>query len=247
MRPFLALLLVSASVVSVCRARAQSFDTLEVDGFRAGVAFVPEFVPKEKAAPRPVVVALHGNYDRPEWQCEVWRGIVGDGAFIVCPRGVPRSDAPRAEDRWTWNGLAATEREVDAALAALEARYSERVSKGPRVLVGFSLGGTMAARIATRRPDLYPRVVLVEGGSDAWTLAVARRFLKGGGVKVLGACGQPACFPHFRNLDWAFRTAGLPFRVVGSRRAGHTYDGDVASAVAANWRWLVEDVQDVVK
>jgi hypothetical protein len=29
--------------------------------------------------------------------------------------------------------------------------------------------------------------------------------------------------------------------VVGSKRAGHTYDGDVAGAVAENWSWLVAD------
>jgi pimeloyl-ACP methyl ester carboxylesterase len=235
------LLLLAASALSARRATAQALAPLEVDGFRDAVAFVPGLVPNDGARKHPVIVALHGNYDRPEWQCEVWRGIVGEGAFIVCPRGVPRSDAPASEDRWTWKGLAATEREVEAAVAALEARYPERARNGQRVLVGFSLGGTMAARLATRRPEVYSRLVLVEGGSDVWTLAVARRFLKGGGVRVLAACGQSACFPRFRHLDWAFKTAGLPLRVVGSRSAGHTYAGEVASAIAENWRWLVED------
>lgn len=242
MRRIAALTLLGASL-SARTGHAQSFTTLEVDGFRPAVVFEPKEMPtlRSPRTKRPVVVALHGNYDRPEWQCEVWRGVVGERAFIVCPRGVPRSDAPAAADRWTWNGLAETQREVDAALAALEVRYPERVRQGPHVLVGFSLGGTMAARIVTRRPELYSRAVLVEGGSDVWTLAVARRFLKGGGARILAACGQPDCFPRFKKLGWAFKTAGLPFRVVGSRRAGHTYGGDVAGAVAETWSWLVED------
>jgi pimeloyl-ACP methyl ester carboxylesterase len=239
MRRFVAFVFLGA-VLSARTARAQSFTTLEVDGFRPAVVFEPKLGVKETTK-RPVVVALHGNYDRPEWQCEVWKGVVGESAFILCPRGVPRSDAPAAADRWTWNGLAATEREVDAAVASLMTRYSGHLHDGPLVLVGFSLGATMAARLATRRPERYPRAVLVEGGSDVWTLAVARRFLKGGGARILAACGQADCFPRFRKLDWAFKKAGLPFRVVGSKRAGHTYDGEVASAVAENWDWLIED------
>jgi pimeloyl-ACP methyl ester carboxylesterase len=209
---------------------------LEVPGFGPAVAIVP--IASE--ARRPMVVALHGNYDRPEWQCEVWSQIAGAGAFVLCPRGVPRTDAPRGEDRWTWDGLQKTAAEVDAAISVLSARYEGRVDANRAVLVGFSLGATMAARIGTRHPDRFARLVLVEGGDSAWTSPVARGYAKGGGVRVLAACGQSACSQKFRALAWAFRAAELPFRVVGTSRAGHTYDGEVAASVAQNWAWLVE-------
>jgi dienelactone hydrolase len=197
-------------------------------------------VPLAGEARRPVVVALHGNYDRPEWQCEVWSRIAGAGVFVLCPRGVPRTDAPRGADRWTWDGLQKTTAELDAALSALRTRFADRVDASRSVLVGFSLGATMAARIGTRFPERFARLVLVEGGEAVWTLPVARSYAKGGGARVLAACGQAACAPRFRGLAWAFKTAELPFQVVGTSKAGHTYDGEVAASVARSWSWFVE-------
>lgn len=216
-------------------ARAETVE-LEVAGFRAAIAVAP-VASGEK---RPLLVALHGNYDRPEWQCEVWSRVVGRGAFVLCPRGVPRTDAPRGADRWTWDGLARTSAEVNAAVESLVARFAGRVDAQGAVLAGFSLGATMAARIGTEHPERFPRLVLVEGGEAVWTSSVARRFAKAGGVAVLAACGQSACLTRFRSLRWAFDSAKVGFRVVGTAKAGHTYDGDVAVAVAGSWPWLVE-------
>ena len=239
MRSVLAFPLAVALATNTLTARADEPATIDVDGFRPAVVAVPP-----TGDERPVVVALHGNYDRPEWQCDVWRGVVGDGAFIVCPRGVPRTDAPKSEDRWTWNGLQRTDREVAGALAALQASYGHRVRRAPCVLTGFSLGATLAARIALRHPERFTRLVVIEGGADAWTLANARTFASKGGARVLGACGQASCFPTFRNASWAFKTAGVPFTLVGTRDAGHTYDGTVSSAVADKWGWVVEGDPD---
>ena len=46
---------------------------LEVPGFASAVVSVP----LGARAPRPILVATHGNFDRPEWQCMVWGEIVG--------------------------------------------------------------------------------------------------------------------------------------------------------------------------
>src|SRR5689334_2604590 len=69
---------------------AQPFIELPVEGHGAAVVSLP-LGARDK---RPVVIATHGNYDRPEWQCEVWREIVGDAAFVLCPRGSMRPDSP---------------------------------------------------------------------------------------------------------------------------------------------------------
>jgi len=223
------------AVTGVARGADAAAVEVDVAGFRPAVASVPA-----TAEPgRPLVIALHGNYDRPEWQCDVWSRIAGDRMFVLCPRGVPRTDAPQGADRWTWDGLQKTAAEVDAAISALVARYEARVDASQAVLVGFSLGATMAARIGSRQPSRFVRLVLVEGGDAVWTPAVVRGYGKGGGVRVLGACGQAACTPRFKALAWAFRSASLPFRVVGTSKAGHTYDGEVAAAVAQNWSWLL--------
>ncbi len=94
---------------------------------------------------------LHGNYDRPEWQCVVWRGIVGDAAFIRCPRGVPRPDSPSPDDiRFTYASNQALEREIDAGIGALRARFPLFVDDERPLYTGFSLGAIMGHR--HRRP-----------------------------------------------------------------------------------------------
>ncbi|HEY3237631.1 MAG TPA: hypothetical protein VGJ84_23120, partial [Polyangiaceae bacterium] len=109
---------------------------LEVPGFRTAVVSVPTGARE----PRPVWVALHGNFDRPEWQCGVWREVTGAFPFILCPRGSPRTDAPKSLDRWTYLGVAQTEKELEAGLEALRSRFTGYVSDGTVVFLGFSLG-----------------------------------------------------------------------------------------------------------
>src|SRR5690606_35988873 len=84
-----------------------------------GFGTASDSVPLGARERRPVVIALHGNYDRPEWQCQVWREITGGTTWVLCPRGVPRGDAPRGADRWTYAGADKLEAELDAALVAL--------------------------------------------------------------------------------------------------------------------------------
>jgi predicted esterase len=207
-----------------------------VEGFQPAVVSLP-------LAPRaayPVAVALHGNFDRPEWQCEVFRPVIGPNGFLVCPRGAPRRDVPKQMDRWEYWSGAAMLREIDAALVALGRRYGDRVDPGPIVFIGFSLGAIYGAPIVQKAPARFPRAVLVEGGHGAWTAANAKRYAAGGGLRVLLACGQATCLSKAARLVPALERAGLPARSGGSKTAGHTYDGAVAAAVKDAWPWLVE-------
>src|SRR5262245_18804480 len=52
---------------------AEPMLALEVPGFRPAIVSVPTGARE----PRPVWLALHGNFDRPEWQCGVWREVTG--------------------------------------------------------------------------------------------------------------------------------------------------------------------------
>ncbi|HMA94302.1 MAG TPA: hypothetical protein VKP30_16535 [Polyangiaceae bacterium] len=40
---------------------------------------------------RPVVVAVHGAGDRPNWACGGWRIALEAYAFVACPSGLPMS------------------------------------------------------------------------------------------------------------------------------------------------------------
>ncbi|WP_394823143.1 alpha/beta hydrolase [Pendulispora albinea] len=212
---------------------------LDVSGFGPAVVSVP----RGATEARPIVLATHGNYDRPEWQCQVWREIVGDGAFILCPRGIARRDSPSPKDiRFTYANGKALEREIDAGLAALRATFGAHVGSDPIVYTGFSLGAIIGAALAMRPSDTtpYERLVLVEGGHDAWTEQTAKRFAAAGGKKVLFGCGQAGCFPSARKASGQLERAGVQTRIVGVKDAGHAYDGPVARAVSESWRWLLE-------
>ncbi len=212
------------------------FVALPVEGFRDAVVSVP----LGATEPRPVVVALHGNYDRPEWQCDVWRDITRAFPFVLCPRGVPRSDAPASEDRWTYSTLGVTEKELMASLEALQARFPEFVAKGPVVFTGFSLGAIFGRHIVQKHAEQFPRAVLVEGGYQGWSRALGARFLEAGGDRVLFGCGQSACKHASQSAARALKLGAVEARVADGGQVGHTYDGPVAAAVRAEWDWLVE-------
>ena len=205
--------------------------TLAVPGFRDAVVSVP----LGASSARVVALALHGNFDRPEWQCEVWRRITRGEVFVLCPRGVPRSDVPKALDRWEWGSVAKTKSEILAALTALRARYPDYVKAGPVVFTGFSLGAILGARLV-QDPELnVGAAVLIEGGYQGWTVAKAKS-LKSRLGRLLFACGQSECKNAYRyQLQHLFEVAGIPSSLVADVKAGHTYDDPVAALVQSEW------------
>ncbi len=235
----------SAAVASASAAPAEPpaiggerFVSLDVPGFAPAVVAVPVGARRG----RPIVVATHGNYDRPEWQCEVWGDIVGDRAFVLCPRGDTRPDSPGKDDiRFTYRSNQHLEREVDAALAALRASpYATHLTDGPPAWAGFSLGAIMGVAIAARRPADFPVLFLVEGGVDRFTDDVSRTFAKGGGKAVLFACAQAGCGKTARKRADRLGALGIRTRVVDAGNLGHRYDGPVADGVKAALPELID-------
>jgi poly(3-hydroxybutyrate) depolymerase len=208
---------------------------------------VPEYrdaivsVPLGATEPRPVVLALHGNYDRPEWQCGVWRDVTKGYPFVVCPRGVPRRDAPASLDRWTYGKPADVRREVDAALAALQVRFGDYVAPGPVVYAGFSLGAILGVGIVAADADRFPRAVLIEGGLSSWSQARAKAYADAGGKRVLFACGQRSCKTESKGTEKLLGRMGIETKSVYGGEVGHTYDGPVADQVAQALPWLIGD------
>jgi pimeloyl-ACP methyl ester carboxylesterase len=190
---------------------------------------------------RPVVLAMHGNYDRPEWQCEVWRKVTKGYPFVVCPRGDPRRDAPPSLDRWTFGKSADVRREIDASLAALRVRFGDYVATGPVLYIGFSLGAILGVGIVSDDADRFPRAVLVEGGQDNWSVKRAKSYAEAGGKRVLFACGQRSCQNSATRPEKLLGQLGVETRSVFGGEVGHTYDGPVAEEVAHALPWLVGD------
>jgi len=176
--------------------------------------------------PRPVTVVLHGNYDRPEWECDTWRDVAAFYGWVVCPRGVRTPWASRAEDRWTYGGAAAVEKEIEAALSALESRYPGRVSRDGTVLAGFSLGAILAPSLVERSPGRYPYVFLVEGGLKKLDRRRARGMVRAGVRGVGIAMSGPGRRTQAKEAVRWFERAGARARFVDMRGAGHNYRAD---------------------
>jgi dienelactone hydrolase len=219
--------------------QAGALVSLPVSGFRDAIVSLP----LGATTPRVVVLALHGNFDRPEWQCEVWRRITRADVFVLCPRGIPRSDVPKELDRWEWGSVAKTKSEIVAALDSLRARYPQHVKPGPVVFTGFSLGAILGARLL-QDPELpIAAAVLIEGGYQGWTLAKAKSLkprLRG----LLFACGQSECRNTYRyQLAHLFERADLPSSLVEDTKAGHTYDDPLAALVQGAWPALMASLE----
>jgi poly(3-hydroxybutyrate) depolymerase len=220
-------------------ASKSELTSLSVPGFRDAIVSIP----LDTTQPELVVFALHGNFDRPEWQCEVWRRITKGAHWVLCPRGIPRRDAPKELDRWEWGSVAATKAEMVAGLAALRARYAEHVAVAPVVFTGFSLGAILGARLI-QDPELdIAAAVLIEGGYASWTPAKAKA-LEPRLSRLLFACGQTECRNAYRyQLERLFSATGVVTSMVADIKAGHTYDDPVAPLIQAEWQPLVAAIK----
>jgi predicted esterase len=155
---------------------------LAVKGFQDAV-----YVGPEASIPKPwrVTVVLHGNYDRPEWQCDTWRAVADFYGWILCPRGIPTYWAPKSEDRWMYRGAERTAREIDAAIAALKTAYPGNVEESDMILVGFSLGAILSPSIIKRHPHRYKTLFVIEGLVDKLDKRQLRE-LKKNGIQAMG-------------------------------------------------------------
>lgn len=192
-------------------------------------------VPLGAKEPRPLVVALHGGQDRPEWACAAWRVIAEEHAFVVCPRG------PGTEAALGWSSPQDTKARVDRAVAATRATFGDWIAEGPTVLVGFSMGATQAAFLAESDPVHYPRVVLAESSyAPEAAKAFSRRWAKGGGERAIFLCTTPGCPAIYRVAARNVARNHLPARLNDAKTTSHGMWVEVMQSMRRDWPWLVE-------
>jgi predicted esterase len=201
-------------------------------------------VPVGATSPKPVLVAAHGAGDRPEWHCAMWRETVGNGAFVLCPRGFPTNAYVPPEDAGYFyashHGLG---REISLALEALAARFPEHADVRAPVFAGFSQGAIMGALLLPYHPARFSRAVLIEGGAglyQEWSVAVALRWRRAGGARALLACGGSRCAETARESARWLDKGGIDARVLHVEGAGHTYGGDMEARVREAFSWVTE-------
>ncbi|HEY3255359.1 MAG TPA: hypothetical protein VGJ91_15475 [Polyangiaceae bacterium] len=204
---------------------------LEVADFSSSLVRLPESHEK-----MPVLVVTHGAGGSTEAHCQLWSRIVLERAVLLCVRG--RARGPNPADGEYYPDHPTLERETFAALAALRARYAERIADGSVYYAGFSQGATMGALMLVEHADLVKRLALVEGGVKDWSVARARAFRERGGERVLFVCGQKDCAEAARKSAYWFKLAGVPAQVEYVAGAGHSHDARVEARIVAALPWL---------
>lgn len=135
--------------------------------------------------------------------------------------------------------VASLEREIDAALGALKTRYSTYVDDREPIYVGFSRGAFLGASLVARHPDRFKRAILIEGGQSAWTAETAGAFARGGGERVLFACGQQSCVDESNPVAERLRAQKIDVKVVFGQE-GHGYKKAVKEELRRSFDWVVE-------
>ncbi len=155
-------------------------------------------VPVGTQRAQPLLVVLGGGPSA----CAEWRKLL-QTAFVLCldaPEPKPAAkqggvgdqapelvDAGAQSSELTTRVEAGLRAQVKQAVRQLGERFGEHL--GPRGgLVGHGVGAHAAANLMRETPALFPRGVLVDGGAEVFSGAVARAFAAGGGESVLFSC-----------------------------------------------------------
>lgn len=207
-----------------------SLRRLAVPGFEPALLFIPG-----GAAPRPLVLAAHGAGGGPAWECEYWRRLTRERAFVLCLSGTPLGGSYSG---YYFRDHRALEREWVAAEQA--ARAAEpRILGSSGIYAGFSQGATMGTAILAHHAAAFPYGVLIEGFMP-WNVPGARQFVRAGGRRLLFACGSKECAAVAKtSVHWC-EAARAEARWEYAPRAGHTPAGLVMEQIASALPWLVE-------
>ncbi len=197
-------------------------------------------VPLGATARKPLVVATHGAGGKAESQCELWRRLMGDGAFVACPRGATSLGLPEEQRRYFYRDHLALAAEIDAVLGAVRARFGAYLDDAEPLYAGYSQGAGMGAMILPTHTGHFARALLVEGGFGEyheWDIPTARRYAEHGGKRVAFVCGRAKCAELARESAAYLEKGGVAARVAFVDGAGHDWHG-LEARIAAELGWL---------
>ncbi|MFD6397254.1 alpha/beta hydrolase family esterase [Nocardia sp. NPDC060249] len=113
-------------------------------------------VPVGVSAGAPLVVAIHGGYDRPEGIEAVsgWNALADQHKFVVVyPRGIKTENKPDGTPGWGWNADAADVTHIKKVVTEVSTKYCAAPNRIH--LTGHSNGGQMASRAACTAPEVF--------------------------------------------------------------------------------------------
>lgn len=136
--------------------------------------------------------------------------------------------------------LTTLDREITAGLAALKARFGPHVDDGEVLYAGFSRGAFLGASLIAKHPSRFSRAILIEGGQSAWQRESAAAFKKGGGKRLLFACGRPSCVEEVEQATAILEAQKIETKLVHGVGEGHGYKKQVKSEVERAFDWVVD-------
>jgi pimeloyl-ACP methyl ester carboxylesterase len=206
---------------------------LEVKGFEPAQLAVP----LGATSARPIAVVVHGEGDRPEWQCGSFRGVLGGDVFVLCPAGMPLANSGGLYGLGPFDDRIA---ELRAALSALKARFAAHVAASPVLLIGYGEGAMLAAELARQEPSFFARVALVNGDPAGFSSSASKIFASRGGKRVLFYCLTDACRDGASQRALWLSRSGVATKV-STGRVGPFLDLAFTDALRGDMPWLVED------
>lgn len=187
----------------------------------------------------PLFLIAHGAGGQAEWHCQHYAAMLGPDCTLVCMRGKRMVTRDPARGYYFPNHHALAE-EIAATRAALVQSHASRVALNSAVYMGYSQGATMGVLAVAEHGDWWPRLLLVEGGYDSWSSALARQFAVSGGQRVLFVCGTEHCRSRAQASQGLLERAHVKTKLLAAPGAGHRADGPVGAAVRRGLRWLLD-------
>jgi len=193
-------------------------------------------IPPSARGPHRVIANLHGMCNPPGYACGYWTGAGSEQGFLVCPSG-NSTCGPGAFNAPTWTeGDDAIDRDLEHAIAAVDAGYPTEMTREGAVLTGFSRGAYAAAHIASLHPGRWPYLLLTEAD-----VPLDARTLRAAGVRavalVAGEIGSQIVGE--RRTYEKLRSQGFPVRLWVMPRAGHYYSANIDDIMREALAWLV--------
>lgn len=186
--------------------------------------------PVDRAQPKPMFVALHGQCESASDTCARWSNAIGDSAFLVCPRG--NVTCPQGGETWVGPKR---EDNVFLGVEAVRLAHPGELASDGAVLIGFSLGAPVALGMASREMSGWRGLVLVA----SLTIEPDVAALRGAGIErvVLAAGDLDMSLSHMRAIEKRLRAAGMPVRFVGLGKVAHALPSDLGPRMADALAW----------
>lgn len=185
-------------------------------------------LPRVTLGPHRLMANLHGVCNPPGYACGYWVQAASEVGFLVCPSGNAHCGGPSGPPTWT-EPVAAIDADLEKAIAVVDAKHPNELTREGAVLTGFSLGAYSAVQIARNHPGRWPYLIVNEADVP---LDAAQ--LRAAGVKAVALIAGE----NGSQVGGERRTAdkltkqGFPARLWVMKGAGHHYSADIDTIMA---------------